>query len=55
MKTDQFNYDLPSRLIAQYPLSERSSSRLLVVDRKTQGFSHARFSDLRNLLAPATS
>ena len=52
MRTDQFDYDLPSRLIAQYPLSERSSSRLLVVDRETRGFSHARFSDLRDLLRP---
>ena len=52
MRTDQFDYDLPSRLIAQYPLSERTSSRLLVVDRKTRGFSHARFSDLRGLLRP---
>ncbi|MDE0292271.1 MAG: tRNA preQ1(34) S-adenosylmethionine ribosyltransferase-isomerase QueA [Candidatus Dadabacteria bacterium] len=52
MRTDQFDYDLPSRLIAQYPLSERSSSRLLVVDRETWGFSHARFSDLRDLLRP---
>ena len=52
MRTDQFDYDLPRRLIAQYPLSERSSSRLLVVDRETQRFSHARFSDLRDLLRP---
>ena len=52
MRTDQFDYDLPRRLIAQYPLSERSSSKLLVVDRKTRGFSHARFSDLRDLLRP---
>ncbi|MYH39494.1 MAG: tRNA preQ1(34) S-adenosylmethionine ribosyltransferase-isomerase QueA, partial [Candidatus Dadabacteria bacterium] len=46
----QFNYDLPPRLIAHYPLSKRSSSRLLVVDRKTRRFSHARFSDLKDLL-----
>ena len=52
MRTDQFDYDLPQRLIAQYPLSNRSSSKLLVVDRKTQGFSHAKFSDLRDLLRP---
>ena len=50
MRTDQFDYDLPPRLIAHYPLSKRSSSRLLVVDRKTQRFSHARFSDLKDLL-----
>ena len=39
MKTSDFNYDLPEKLIANYPLSERSSSRLLVykdqIDHKT--------------------
>ena len=50
MRTDQFDYDLPPRLIAHYPLPKRSSSKLLVVDRKTQRFSHARFSDLKDLL-----
>lgn len=50
MRTDQFDYDLPPQLIAHYPLSKRSSSRLLVVDRKTRRFSHARFSDLKDLL-----
>ena len=50
MRTDQFDYDLPPRLIAHYPLPKRSSSRLLVVDRKTQRFSHARFSDIKNFL-----
>ncbi len=52
MRTDQFDYDLPRRLIAQYPLPKRSSSKLLVVDRKTRGFSHARFSGLADLLRP---
>ena len=50
MRTDQFDYDLPTRLIAHYPLPKRSSSRLLVVDRKTRRFSHAKFSDLKDLL-----
>jgi len=39
MKTSDFNYDLPEKLIANYPLDERSSSRLLVysneIDHKT--------------------
>ena len=52
MRTDQFDYYLPQELIAQRPLSQRSSSRLLVVDRKTGGFSHLRFSDLGDLLRP---
>ena len=39
MKTSDFNYDLPEKLIANYPLDQRSSSRLLVykdqIDHKT--------------------
>ena len=39
MKTSDFNYDLPEKLIANYPLDERSSSRLLVykdqIDHRT--------------------
>jgi S-adenosylmethionine:tRNA ribosyltransferase-isomerase len=39
MKTSDFNYDLPEKLIANYPLDKRSSSRLLVykdqIDHKT--------------------
>ena len=34
MKTSDFYYDLPQELIAQDPLEDRSSSRLLVLDRK---------------------
>jgi len=50
MKTDDFNFELPSHLIAQTPLSNRSASRMLVVDRKTQSVSHAHFSDLSDYL-----
>ena len=35
MKTSDFYYDLPEELIAQDPLEDRSSSRLLVLDKKT--------------------
>ncbi|TNF65406.1 MAG: tRNA preQ1(34) S-adenosylmethionine ribosyltransferase-isomerase QueA [Gammaproteobacteria bacterium] len=35
MKTDDFNYQLPSELIAQYPTDKRDHSRLLVLDRNT--------------------
>ena len=34
MKTEDFNYDLPERLIAQTPLKKRSDSKLLVLDNK---------------------
>lgn len=39
-------YDLPERLIAQYPLDTRSSSRLLVLNRESGVVEHAHFSNL---------
>ena len=36
MKTSDFDYYLPEELIAQTPLKDRSSSRLLVLDKKTK-------------------
>ena len=35
MRTSDFYYDLPEELIAQVPLKERTSSRLLVLDKRT--------------------
>ena len=35
MKTSDFDYYLPEELIAQTPLKDRSSSRLLVLDKET--------------------
>ncbi len=52
MYLSDFDYDLPPELIAQEPASERSSSRLLVVDRISGGLRHAHFSDLGQLLPP---
>jgi S-adenosylmethionine:tRNA ribosyltransferase-isomerase len=45
---DDFDYELPPKLIAQAPLSERSASRLLVMDRAR--LEDRRFSDLPQLL-----
>ena len=50
MKTSDFYYDLPEELIAQDPLKDRSSSRLLVVDRKTGGYRDDVFSNICNYL-----
>jgi S-adenosylmethionine:tRNA ribosyltransferase-isomerase len=50
MLLSDFDYDLPLDLIAQEPAQERTSSRLLVVDRSTEHFSHHRFSDIVHLL-----
>jgi len=46
MKLSDFDYNLPQELIAQHPLSERDSSRLLVLDRKTGKVEHRIFTDL---------
>ncbi len=47
-----FDYKLPPELIAQYPLPERDSSRLLRLQRFGQGFTDARFSELVDYLEP---
>src|ERR687883_144414 len=52
MHIDEFDYDLPPRLIAQQPSLERDRSRLMVVRRGGQGFGHHVFRDLPALLAP---
>jgi len=45
MKTSDFNYDLPEKLIANYPLDKRSSSRLLVYSNEID---HKTFTDVIN-------
>lgn len=52
MKTSDFYYDLPEELIAQDPLEDRSSSRLLVLDRKTGERAHRVFRELVEFLNP---
>ena len=50
MKTSDFYYDLPKELIAQDPLEDRSSSRLMVLDRRTGQVTHRHFSDILDYL-----
>ncbi len=52
MKTSDFDFDLPSELIAQEPIEPRDASRLLVLDRKTGVIEHATFQELRKYLSP---
>ncbi|MCB1827265.1 MAG: tRNA preQ1(34) S-adenosylmethionine ribosyltransferase-isomerase QueA [Coxiellaceae bacterium] len=47
-----YDYHLPEQLIAQYPLSERSASRLLYLDAKSQSFHDKQFVDVIDLLEP---
>ncbi len=48
----ELDYDLPPELIAQHPLPERDESRLLVVDRSSDGFRDAKIGDFPALLEP---
>ena len=50
MRRSDFHYDLPPGLIAQYPLAERSASRLLCLDRRRGGLADRHFVDLATML-----
>ena len=52
MKTSDFYYDLPEELIAQTPLEQRDTSRLMTVDRKTGAVEHHHFYELLDYLNP---
>ncbi len=52
MKTSDFYYDLPQELIAQDPLEDRSSSRLLVLNRETGERRHCVFRGIAEFLNP---
>jgi S-adenosylmethionine:tRNA ribosyltransferase-isomerase len=50
MKLSDFDFYLPRKLIAQHPAARRSSSRMLVVDRRTGKFRDHHFRELPGIL-----
>ena len=50
MKTSDFYYDLPQELIAQDPLEDRSSSRLMHLSLKDGSIEHRHFTDILDYL-----
>ena len=52
MDVKDFDYYLPEELIAQDPLEDRSSSRLMVLDKKTGKIQHKIFKDILDYLKP---
>ncbi|MCT2537985.1 tRNA preQ1(34) S-adenosylmethionine ribosyltransferase-isomerase QueA [Aquibacillus koreensis] len=52
MDIKDFDFDLPERLIAQTPLTDRTSSRLLILDREKQTMDHKHFSNIIDYLEP---
>ncbi len=52
MKVSDFTFDLPEELIAQDPLEDRSSSKLLTLDKKTGEIRHDIFKNIPEYLRP---
>ena len=50
MDVKEFDFDLPEELIAQHPLEQRDSSRLMLLDKKTGEIEHKHFHDIINYL-----
>ena len=50
MRVDEFDYYLPQELIAQEPLKNRSSSKMLVLDKKTGQINHHHFDEIIDML-----
>lgn len=49
----QYDYELPTELIAQQPLARRADARLLLVERRTRSLTHLHVRDLPEILRPA--
>ena len=50
MKTEDFDFELPSNLIAQTPLEKRDGSKLLVLDKESGEITHKHFTDIVDYL-----
>lgn len=50
MRTDDFDFELPERLIAQTPIEKRDESRMLVIDKVKGKIEHKHFSDIISYL-----
>lgn len=52
LKTSDYDFDLPPELIAQDPLTDRSGSRLLTLDRDSGAVGHHQFREITDYLRP---
>ncbi|WP_284139704.1 tRNA preQ1(34) S-adenosylmethionine ribosyltransferase-isomerase QueA [Virgibacillus sp. LDC-1] len=50
MNVEDFDFELPAELIAQTPLADRASSRLLVLNKETKQIEHKRFPSIKDYL-----
>lgn len=54
MKTSEFSFELPEELIAQQPVPDRESARLLVLDRRTGATEDSSVRELPQWIEPGT-
>ena len=54
MKTDDFSFDLPAELVAQFPPERRGESRLLVLHRDSGRLEHLAMRDIVDRVEPRT-
>ena len=52
LQTSDFFYDLPQELIAQHPMEQRDTSRMMVINRESGEISHRHFYDILEYLNP---
>ena len=52
MKVNEFNYDLPEELIAQFPYDKRDEARLMVLNKKDKKIEHKVFKNIIDYLNP---
>ena len=52
MRLSDFDYKLPEKLVAQYPIKERDHSRLMVINRTDGSIEHKRFYNIIDYLYP---
>ncbi|WP_238884986.1 tRNA preQ1(34) S-adenosylmethionine ribosyltransferase-isomerase QueA [Clostridium sp. YIM B02551] len=52
MKVEDFKFDLPEELIAQHPLEDRTSSRLMVLGKNSDDLKHKHFYDVIEYFEP---
>ena len=50
LRTADFDYNLPQELIAQHPMEQRDTSRLMVLDRAQESITHRHFYDILDYL-----
>ena len=48
MKLSDFNFDLPEKLLAEFPAENRDESRLMVLNREKRTIEHHQFKDVIN-------